>query len=83
LRPSERIFYVDFNGNCAWNEATGDKTWGPLRALNSMLVAGNWDGNGKSEVGTFSQSQSIFYLDINGRWLSDFVIFDLCTPEQH
>jgi hypothetical protein len=30
-----------------------------------------------------SQSQSIFYLDINGRWLSDFVIFDLCTPEQH
>jgi hypothetical protein len=53
LRPSERIFYVDFNGNCAWNEATGDKSWGPLGILNSMPVAGNWDGNGKSEVGTF------------------------------
>jgi len=64
--PTLGIWYLDYNGNGAWDPAT-DKVyaWG---ATGYQPVTGNWDGSvdGKVKIGTYNPTVGIWYLDYNG-----------------
>jgi predicted GH43/DUF377 family glycosyl hydrolase len=71
FRPSARTFYLDYNGNGAWDGPSIDKVCGPFGIGTDLPVAGDWDGDGQAEIGVFRPSARTFYLDYNGNCLWD------------
>jgi hypothetical protein len=70
-RPSDRRFRLDGNGNAVWDGPTGgDTTTVAFGASADQPVAGDWNGDGKDEVGVWRPSTRQFMLDANGngRW---------------
>ena len=65
FRPSTHTFYLDYNGNGAWNGAGTDRQYS-FGANGDRPVAGDWDNDGFSEIGVFRSSTHTFYLDYNG-----------------
>ncbi len=70
-RPSDLCFYLDYNGNGAWDGENGDKKLGPFGfAFTDIPVAGDWNGDGTCEIGVWHHAQGetdcYFYLDVNG-----------------
>jgi PKD repeat protein len=65
FRPSTHMFYLDYNGNGAWNGATIDKQYN--FGLNGDIpVTGDWNTDGRTDIGVFRNSTHLFYLDFNG-----------------
>jgi FtsP/CotA-like multicopper oxidase with cupredoxin domain len=62
FRPSTRTWFEDRNNNGTLN-ATGDYTtvWG---LASDVPVAGDWNGDGKTELGLYRNGT--WYLDLNG-----------------
>jgi hypothetical protein len=77
FRPSDGTFYLDYNGNGAWDGCGIDRC---LRiGLNGDIpLVGDWDGTGSSKVGAFRPSDGTFYLDYNGNGQWDGCGTDRC-----
>ncbi len=69
-RPSDRKFRLDGNGNAIWEATGGDTTTAAFGASADLPVAGDWNSDGKDEVGVWRPSTHQFMLDANGngRW---------------
>ena len=69
FRPSTHMFYLDFDGNGAWNGAVTDRAYN-FGMTGDLPRSGDWNNNGKSEIGVFRNSTHMFYLDFdgNGAW---------------
>jgi YVTN family beta-propeller protein len=65
FRPSTHTFYLDYNGNSAWNGAATDRQY-TFGLTGDLPVSGDWNNGGKSEIGVFRPSTHTFYLDYNG-----------------
>jgi subtilisin family serine protease len=66
FRPSARTFYLDYNGNGAWDGPSIDKVCGPFGISTDLPVVGDWNGDGRAKIGVFRPSARTFYLDYNG-----------------
>jgi len=65
FRNSTHLFYLDYNGNGAWNGASVDKSYN-FGITGDMPITGDWNNDGISEIGVFRPSTHTFYLDYNG-----------------
>jgi hypothetical protein len=65
FRPSTHMFYLDYNGNGAWNGAVTDRQFN-FGLTGDVPVSGDWDNDGFTEIGVFRPSTHMFYLDYNG-----------------
>ena len=65
-RPSASLFWLDVDGDGAW-QADPDRSLAAPAALSGDLpIAGDWDGDGRDEVGLFRPSAALFILDVDG-----------------
>jgi len=70
-RPSTRQFLLDTNANGKWDGPTGGDNLTPaFGAATDRPLAGDWNGDGKDEVGVWRPGDRRFRLDANGngRW---------------
>jgi len=65
FRNSTHLFYLDYNGNGAWNGAAVDRQY-TFGITGDIPVTGDWNNDSKSEIGVFRNSTHLFYLDYNG-----------------
>ena len=65
FRPSTHLFYLDYNGNGAWNGAATDSSYN-FGITGDIPISGDWNHDGISEIGVFRPSTHLFYLDYNG-----------------
>ena len=65
FRPSDGTFYLDHNGNGAWDGCDVDRCL-QIGMNSDIPLVGDWDGSGTSKVGVFRPSDGTFYLDYNG-----------------
>jgi len=65
FRNSTHLFYLDYNGNGAWNGAAADRQYN-FGITGDIPITGDWNNNGISEIGVFRPSTHLFYLDYNG-----------------
>ncbi len=67
---SNGIWYLDMNQNWAWDgEATDVSGYFGGGVVNALPVVGDWNGDGKTKIGIFSNG--IWYLDMNQNWAWD------------
>ena len=65
FRASTGKWYLDLNGNDHWDGCAIDGCY--TFGMNGDLpVAGDWNNDGVSEVGTFRPGTGMWYLDLNG-----------------
>ena len=57
-------FYLDVNGNGAWNNFAGGDAFYRFGNPGDTPIAGDWDGDAKDEIGFHRGNK--FYLDVNG-----------------
>jgi PKD repeat protein len=69
FRPSTHSFYLDVNGNGRWDGAVTDRV-NNFGLTGDLPVPGDWNHDGRTEIGVFRPSTHSFYLDFNGngRW---------------
>jgi len=69
FRNSTHLFYLDYNGNGVWNGSVVDRQYN-FGLSGDLPVTGDWNNDGKSEIGVFRNSTHTFYLDYNanGVW---------------
>ncbi len=67
-RGSARYFYIDKNGNGAYNGTATERLGTFLSSYVSgdAPVAGDWDNDGIGEIGVWRKSTRYFYIDKNG-----------------
>jgi hypothetical protein len=69
FRNSTHLFLLDYNGNGAWNGAWNgasvDRQYN-FGISGDIPVSGDWNKDGKSEIGVFRNSTHLFLLDYNG-----------------
>jgi len=74
-RPSTHTFYLDYNGNGVWDGAVTDRAYN-FGTTGDIPVSGDWNNDGKSEIGVFRPSTHTFYLDYNGNGVWDGAVTD-------
>jgi pimeloyl-ACP methyl ester carboxylesterase len=69
FRPNSGKWYLDLNGNGQWDGCGVDGCY-MFGTSGDLPVAGDWDGDGVSEIGVFRQSTGKWFLDLdgNGQW---------------
>jgi len=77
FRPSDGTFYLDYNGNGAWDGCGTDRCLAIGLSGDTPLV-GDWNGSGSAKVGAFRPSDGTFYLDYNGNGTWDGCGEDRC-----
>jgi hypothetical protein len=75
FRPSTRSFYLDANGNGGWNGAVIDRSYN-FGLTGDIPVSGDWNNDGKTEIGVFRPSTRSFYLDANGNGAWNGAVID-------
>ncbi len=66
-RPSTRSFLLDSNGSYTWDGTAGSDTLtAPFGVSTDLPVTGDWNGDGKDEIGVWRPSTRKFLLDSNG-----------------
>ena len=79
FRPGAGVFYLDYDGNDIWDGCGS----GPDRCYTNFVlpgdspVVGDWDGDGKAEIGVF-RNNGLWFLDANGNGIWDGCGTDLC-----
>jgi hypothetical protein len=76
FRPSNHLFYMDYNGNGLWDGTIIDRT-NNFGITGDIPITGDWNMDGGSEIGIFRPSTHFFYLDYNGNGLWDGAATDL------
>jgi hypothetical protein len=79
FRPSDGTFYLDYNGNGAWDGCGTDKCL-QIGMNGDTPLVGDWNGSGTSKVGVFRPSDGVFYQDYNGNGIWDGCGTDRCLP---
>ena len=79
FRPSDGIFYLDYNGSGTW-EGCGVDRCTPIGLSTDKPIVGDWNGDGTTKVGAFRPSDGTFYLDKNGNGIWEGCGVDICTP---
>jgi hypothetical protein len=69
------MFYLDYNGNGAWNGAAIDRQYN-FGVTSDIPVSGDWNGDGNTKIGVFRNSTHMFYLDYNGNGLWNGSVVD-------
>ena len=64
FRKTTHMFYLDFNGNGAWEGSVIDRQYN-FGLEGDIPVVGKWDGAGTTHIGVFRPSTHMFYLDYN------------------
>jgi hypothetical protein len=77
FRPSDGTFYLDYNGNGAWDGCGVDRCL-QIGTNGDIPLVGDWNGSGTSKVGAFRPSDGTFYLDYNGNGAWDGCGADRC-----
>ena len=62
------VWYLDTDGNGAWEERTTDQAVS-VGWKGTTPVTGDWNGDGRTEVGAFISGY--WYLDLNGNGVWD------------
>ena len=77
-RPSTGDIFLDRNGNGEWESCSTDLCMKWLAQASGIPIAGDWEGNGTTRIGTFDSASGAWYLDrnSNGRW--DGCTVDIC-----
>ncbi|MFA5347492.1 MAG: VCBS repeat-containing protein [Methanoregula sp.] len=75
FRPSTHIYYQDYNGNGAWNGAVIDRAYN-FGITGDIPVSGDWNGDGKTEIGVFRPSTHLYYQDHNGNGAWNGAVID-------
>jgi len=65
FRPSTHTFYLDANGNGTWNGALLDRAYN-FGLTGDLPVTGDWNLDGRTDIGAFRPSTHVFHLDANG-----------------
>jgi Divergent InlB B-repeat domain len=78
-RPSTGHIFLDRNGNGEWEGCSTDICMKWSAQASGIPVAGDWEGNGTTRVGTFDSASGVWHLDRdgNGRW--DGCTVDICV----
>jgi PKD repeat protein len=63
------IWYVDWNGNGAWDAVDAAHTKGPFGQAGDIAVAGDWNGNRTTKIGVFRNG--FWYVDWNNNGIWD------------
>jgi hypothetical protein len=73
-RASTGVWYLDYNGNGAWDGCTTDKCFSFGGDSTDKPVVGDWNGDGKTKIGVYRASTGYWYLDTNGQGTWDNTI---------
>jgi hypothetical protein len=65
FNPTSGWWYLDMNGDLAW-DSTNDKAYNFGASPNSLPVVGDWNLDGKTEIGVYVNGYGYWYLDYNG-----------------
>jgi len=68
-RPDTGDFTLDTDGDLG--QGSGDRTGGPLGSTSTdLVIVGDWNGDGRDELGFYRPGTRVFYLDFDGdgRW---------------
>jgi hypothetical protein len=76
FRPSTHSFYLDYNGNGVWNGAVIDRS-NNFGITGDIPITGDWNADGKTNIGIFRPSANMFYLDFNGNGVWNGAMADL------
>ncbi|MCL4402824.1 MAG: malectin domain-containing carbohydrate-binding protein, partial [Acidobacteria bacterium] len=71
-------WYLDANGNGAWDGAAADRYIPRFGQDGDIPVVGDWDGTGQTRIGVFRKGE--WYLDLNGNGMWDGPSVDLYMP---
>ncbi len=74
-RSTTHTFYLDYNGNGVFNGSTVDRQY-TFGANGDQPVSGDWNIDGRTEIGTFRPTTHVFYLDYNGNGTFDGAVTD-------
>jgi hypothetical protein len=70
-------WYLDKNGNGAWDGCTVDSCLGPFGGFSMDIpIVGNWTGDGVMKIGIYRQGQ--WFLDKNGNGTWEGCDVDIC-----
>jgi hypothetical protein len=64
------LWILDANGNGIWDPTAGDRAF-HLGQAGDIPVAGDWNGDGRSEAGVFRSSEGLWVVDYNGNGVWD------------
>jgi hypothetical protein len=69
FRPSIGWWFLDYNGNGQWDGCSTDRCYN-FGISEDTPVTGDWNGDGKTEIGVFRKSIGWWFLDYNadGTW---------------
>jgi hypothetical protein len=78
-RASTGYWYLDTNGNGAWDGCGVDTcvNWGG--DATDLPVLGDWNGSGSTKIGVYRKSTGYWYLDANGNGAWDGCGTDACV----
>jgi PKD repeat protein len=65
FRNSTHLFFLDYNRNESWDNPAIDRRYDYFGVSGDTPLAGDWDGDGTTEIGTWNKSHH-FLLDANG-----------------
>jgi len=66
FRPSTGEWFLNRNGNRAWNSCKKDTCITSFGEAGDLPVIGDWNGTGISKIGVFRASKGEWFLDSNG-----------------
>ena len=66
--PASGAWYFDLDGNGAWSGCGLDLCLAQFGIPSDVPVTGDWDGDGRSEVGVYRNGQWYFDMDGSGTW---------------
>jgi hypothetical protein len=65
--PGASAWYLDWNGNGQYDGPVVDKL-GYFGASGFTPVVGDWNGDGKTDIGAYNPANGAWYLDANGNY---------------
>jgi PKD repeat protein len=77
-RPSTHLYYRDFNGNGVWDGAVVDRV-STFGITGDIPVSGDWNADGRTEIGVYRSSTHLYYRDFNGNGIWDGAVVDRVT----
>jgi hypothetical protein len=72
------MYYRDFNGNSVWDGAVIDRVTS-FGISEDLPVSGDWNQDGRTEIGVFRPSTHMYYRDFNGNSVWDGAVIDRVT----
>ncbi|MEO1481063.1 MAG: hypothetical protein AAFU77_03075 [Myxococcota bacterium] len=75
-RPKGNSFTLDRNNTGSFEPFPEDRWVGGFAQSGDLPVVGDWNGDGRDQVGIFRPSQSLFILDRNNSFVVDYTAGD-------